>query len=303
MAKLPTILLTTLLALSPILAQDVTTQPGATALDPAIVGPTVLIEPGRFTMGSPDTEPDRDRDETPHPVRLTKPFYIGRHEVTVGEFKKFVQATGYKTDAEKAGKAWASNGTNTQLTKDINWRAPGFDQTDNHPVVCISLNDAKAYCAWLTTKLGQTVTLPTEAQWEYAARSKDKSAFGPGTLDETAWRRSNSDNKTHPVETKKPNTWGLFDTHGNAMEWTLDRYGPYPVTDPNHPRKNPQGPKSPEMAGQEKHVTRGGSWAASDANCRSAARSKFFPDSASNFSGFRIIVLRSGPEPVSAELD
>ncbi len=289
-------LLITLLALQPLLAQDAATQPGGAAPDPAIAGPTILVEPGKFNMGSPLTEPDRSSDENQRHIRITRPYYIGRHEVTVGQFKKFVDDTGYKTDAEKAGKAWAYSAGNTVLTKDVTWRNPGFDQADNHPVVVVSFNDAQAYCAWLSKKLRQTCTLPTEAQWEFAARSADKTAFGPGTLDETAWHRENAEGKTHPVETKKPNTWGLFDTHGNAMEWTLDRYAPYPDTSPKTSTRNPSGPKTPEITGDEKRSTRGGSWAARQSDCRSAARSKFYPDSASNFSGFRIIILPNETE-------
>jgi formylglycine-generating enzyme required for sulfatase activity len=288
---LPTLL--ALLTLSPLLAADPATKPATP--DPAIAGPTVLIEPGKFSMGSPETEPDRDNEEIQHPVRFTRPFFIGRHEVTVGQFKKFVEETKYVTDAERAGKAWATVGTNANLTPGVTWRAPGFEQTEQHPVVAVSCNDAQAYCAWLTKKLGQTCTLPSEAQWEFAARSGDKTPFGPGALDETTWRRENSDGKTHPVETKKPNNWGLFDTHGNAMEWTRDRYGPY-VIKTNSVARNPS-PKGPDAVENEKRSIRGGAWSSRDADCRSAARAKLYADSASNTLGFRIIILPPQADP------
>jgi formylglycine-generating enzyme required for sulfatase activity len=271
-----------------------TTQPGGSGPDESLAGPMVQIEPGSFIMGSPESENGRSREETQHAVKLTRPFWIGRHEVTVGQFKKFVRETGYKTDAEKAGRAWRWHDGNATLVDGLSWQAPGFEQTDAHPVVVVSLNDAKAYCDWLSKKLDQTCTLPTEAQWEYACRAGQAGPWsGAKSLEEVGWFRENAGPGTSPVEQKKPNTWGLYDMHGNAMEWTLDRHGAYPsnvkpAVGGEEPMATVTDPTGPETG--ENFVTRGGSWSARLQACRAASRSKYKPDSASNFSGFRIVV-------------
>ena len=122
-----------------------------------------------------------------HKVRITKPFYLGTYHVTRGQFRQFVSAAGYKTDVETSGKpmtgwdrekknlgmrypAWES-GKPKLSDKDYSWRNPGFEQTDEHPVVNVSWNDAVAFCKWLSKKEGKTYRLPTEAEWEYACRA------------------------------------------------------------------------------------------------------------------------------------
>src|SRR6185503_17830556 len=111
-----------------------------------------LIPAGRFLMGSPDDESGREKNEGPwHPVTITRPFYLGAHEVTVGQFREFVRATKHVTEGVKQG---------TQ-----SWRSPGFEQTDAHPVVFVSWDDATAFCEWLSKKEKKTYRLPTEAEW------------------------------------------------------------------------------------------------------------------------------------------
>ena len=103
---------------------------------------------------------------------MTRPFYMGVHEVTVGQFRAFVKATGYKTEAEKGGGAYRSvKDGKWAIDPKANWDNPGFEQTDEHPVVCVSWNDAKAFCDWLSEKEGKKYALPTEAQWEYSCRA------------------------------------------------------------------------------------------------------------------------------------
>jgi formylglycine-generating enzyme required for sulfatase activity len=187
------------------------------------------IPPGKFLMGSPDDEPGRRDHEGPqHEVVLTRPFYMGFHHVTVGQFKAFVKETGYQTEAETSGEGAVALITDSEAKMDpkANWAAPGFEQTDDRPVVCVSWNDAKAFCDWLSKKEGKTYTLPTEAQWEYACRagSKTKFYFGDGEqeLAQYAWHHANAERKTHPVGQLKPNAWGLYDMHGNVWQWTAD---------------------------------------------------------------------------------
>ena len=124
----------------------------------------------------------------------------------------------------------------------------GFEQTDEHPVVNVSWNDALAFCRWLSKKEGKICRLPTEAEWEYACRagSTTRYCFGDDASDlgEYAWYGANSDRKTHPVGTKKPNAWGLYDMHGNAWEWCADGYDAEyyeksPTDDPTGPATEP----------------------------------------------------------------
>jgi formylglycine-generating enzyme required for sulfatase activity len=175
----------------------------------------VLIPAGTFLMGSPKMEKDRSDIEFQHEVAITKDFYLGKYQVTRGEFAQFVQVTEYRTEAEKDGEK-------------NSWRQTRFGQTEEHPVVNVSWNDAKVFCAWLSNTEGDQYCLPTEAQWEYSCRAGSQSKFGFGhetkELDQYAWYRENSKGQTHPVGEKKPNTFGLHDTHGNVWEWCEDWY-------------------------------------------------------------------------------
>jgi len=179
----------------------------------------VRIPAGQFLMGSETG----DSDEKPvHRVRIGESFYMGKTEVTVRQFQAFTKAMGYKTEAEKG--RWASNyawGFPIVPGRDLSWRQPGLAQSENDPAVCISWNDAVAFCRWLSKETGDCYRLPTEAEWEYACRAGGKGACA-GDLDEMGWHRENSASKTHPVGRKKPNAWGLYDMHGNAWEWCLD---------------------------------------------------------------------------------
>jgi formylglycine-generating enzyme required for sulfatase activity len=140
----------------------------------------VSIPKGSFYMGSKPGDKDAFPEEKPqHKVTISKPFFLGKYHVTVGQFRRFVDATGYKTEAEKAGDSRT-------------WRKSGIVQTDEHPVVCVSWNDADAFCRWLVKESGATVRLPCEAEWEYAcqpgrrrsstsATTRRTSATMPGT--------------------------------------------------------------------------------------------------------------------------
>ncbi len=204
----------------------------------------VLIPSGEFTMGSPDSDPDADGDEKPqHKVRITRPFYLGATEVTVGQFRRVVETAGYKTDAEKDGKGgWSYEVAKHTFVQDpkYTWRNPGFAQTDEHPVVLVSWNDAVAYCNLLSDREGLKSSdgyrLPTEAEWEYACRAGTTSRYVGGDDPETLALVGNiADGSgkavfldratlaaqdgflfTAPVGRFRPNAFDLYDMQGNA---------------------------------------------------------------------------------------
>jgi len=226
---------------------------------------------GSFNMGSNEG----DSDEKPvHTVSFGE-FYISPTEVTVGEFRQFVSAMGYRTDAEKGSGSYVWDGSQWGQKSDANWKNPYFTQTDDHPVTCVNWNDAVAYCNWRSQAegltpcyngIGDNITcnfdangyrLPTEAEWEYAARGGDNSRryiySGSNNVDEVGWYDGNSGMKTHPVGLKKANEMGLYDMTGNVLEWCWDWYdeGYYHSS----PSRNPHGPSSGSW-----RVFRGGSW-------------------------------------------
>ena len=208
---------------------------------------------------------------------------IGKYEVTVGEFRHFVEATGYKTEGEKIGGCWSYKGGNWSQHKELNWRNPGFTQTERHPVVCVSWNDATAYAQWLSEQTGHSYRLPTEAEWEYAVRagSETKYFFGNNEkqLSKYAWYQKNAKGKTHPVGKKLANAYGLHDILGNVWEWVYDQYGDYSVEE----QINPQGPDT----GFER-VVRGGTWLHGAGYCRSANRYGVVSSASLYYLGFRL---------------
>jgi formylglycine-generating enzyme required for sulfatase activity len=250
----------------------------------------VPVAPGKFLMGSPPAETGRAPDEEQHEVVLTRAFFIGAHEVTVGQFRAFANDTKYQTEAEKRRDAWRLF-PDGKWGKDekIDWKDPGFTQTDQHPVVCVSWNDAVAFCDWLSRKEGRMYTLPTEAQWEYCCRagSRAKFCFGDDEqeLGRYAWDVANAERTTHPVGQKQPNAWGLADMHGNVWEWTSDWYA---ADYHRGPRKDPAGPGAGETRTQ-----RGGGWFDDTHLLRAARRLNLAPLFSGNTqSGFRVVLLR-----------
>jgi formylglycine-generating enzyme required for sulfatase activity len=267
----------------------------------------ILVEPGEFAMGSPHAEPLRDEGEWQHVVQIAHAFWMSRVEVTRGQFASFVKENRYVTDAERAG--WShslgADGRWRQMD-DINWRDPGFTQSDSHPVVCVSLHDALAFCRWLSDLEGRTYRLPTEAEWEYACRAGSLNAFawGDDVFDELP--RANAADKawtdqfpeavgfrwrdecvfTSPVGRFPANAWGLFDMHGNVAEWCLDRYVPYGV----EPVVDAVAPEAMSAGDQGPRVMRGGSFAATPAQCRAAHRDAGPPGSSFVTVGFRVVM-------------
>jgi formylglycine-generating enzyme required for sulfatase activity len=236
-----------------------------------------LIPPGEFDMGS------KRGDEKPiHRVRITRPFYLGRYHASRGQFQKFVEDQHYRTDAENFGAI-------------STWRKPGFEQSDEHPVLVVSWNDAAAFCKWLSKKdrleEDKGYRLPTEAEWEWACRSGSERDFYYGDdearLSDYAWYDKNSGNKTHPVGQKKANAYGLYDMGGNAWQWCADWYSRdyYSAS----PTDDPKGPVSGTV-----RVLRGGSCVTSPYSSRSADRSNCSPDIKYNYFlfGFRVAMTQ-----------
>jgi formylglycine-generating enzyme required for sulfatase activity len=239
----------------------------------------VLIPAGRFRMG--DITGNGYEEEQPVHEVSVKSFAMGRYPVTVGEFKQFVNATGYKTEAEKGDGAWLSN-QGWNKVKDANWRNPYFDQTDKHPVVCVSWNDAVAYTEWLSTQTGQQYHLPTEAEWEYAARAGTETDYWWGNdIDKTKANYNNNLGRTSPVGDYKHNPFGLYDILGNVWEWTYSEY---------EDKYNGKEKECISKNSNKNLVLRGGSWDSNPTNLRTAARLDNDPDLRNDFYGFRVVL-------------
>jgi len=247
----------------------------------------VFMPADSFLMGSPNDEEGREEGEGPrHLVTISKPFYVGVTEVTVGQFGAFAAATGYVTAAEKEG--WANVMTSGKWRRGagVSWRKCSFDQTPSDPVTCINWHDAVAFCQWLSKKAGRVVRLPTEAEWEYACRAGTTRRFHFGDdkrhLGFYAWYASNSGGRTHPVGRKRPNPAGLHDMMGHVHEWCSDWYRPNYNAQAD--AVDPRGP----AAGQVR-VRRGMAFIGGAGRCRSAYRSYAFPASRSFCMGFRVV--------------
>ena len=255
----------------------------------------IYVEGGTFTMGCTSEQSNEcDADESPaHPVSVSE-FWLSETEVTVGLFRAFVKETSYRTDAEKGGGAWrwmqVKGKWQWNKVKGLYWIHDSQGNARNssedyHPVLYVSWNDAKAFCDWLKQKTGKSFRLPTEAEWEYAARGGNKSRgykfSGSNFINDVAWDIENSGSKTHPVKSKSPNELGLYDMCGNAREWCLNWYGDYI----NSPQTDPKGPSS----GKYK-VSRGGGWNGSAQSCRVANRDVDSPEVGLDGLGFRIAI-------------
>jgi formylglycine-generating enzyme required for sulfatase activity/tRNA A-37 threonylcarbamoyl transferase component Bud32 len=248
------------------------------------------IPAGEFTMGSPPGEAGgRDDEGPPHPVTLTRPFYLATHETTVANFRAFVQATRYLTKTEEDGKGalrWNADKRAWEPDPKCTWRNPGWRQEDDEPVVCLSRYDALAFCYWLSRKEGKTYRLPTEAEWEYACRAGTTTPFasGPGLSSGQAnCAARGSQGQTNRVGSFAANAWGLHDMHGNVWEWCADFYSSTYYRE--SPSRDPRGPEQGLWG-----VLRGGSWQSSGPDCRSAARLGVVLDSRRNDLGFRVVL-------------
>jgi len=241
------------------------------------------VPAGCFLMGNGFS--DGYHIEKPvHEVCLDS-FSINAFAVTVGEFARFVSETGYRTDAEAGDGCHVHDGLSWNKDAAANWRSPGFPQGSSHPVVCVSWNDAVAFAAWLSAREGHRYTLPSEAEWEYAARGggRIERYAGGNDPDEVAWYAANSGNRTHPVGEKRPNALGLYDMSGNVWQWTADWFdeGYYRQS----PRDNPLGAER-----GSKRVFRGGSWFYDERGVRASYRDFALPEYRSSYLGFRLVM-------------
>ena len=217
----------------------------------------VLIPAGSFMMGTdPKVEDDGDDERPRHKVTISKAFYLGKYEVTQAQWE-------------------AVMGSNPALVKG-----------PNNPVEHVFWDDVRAFIRKLNQKEGHNrYRLPTEAEWEYAARAGTSTAYSFGDdknkLSDYAWYDGNSAHSPHPVGEKQPNPWGLHDMHGNVWEWVQDWYGEKYYG--SSPGTNPKGPGSGSY-----RVIRGGSWFIRAVDCRSAARANFSPHNRESYLGLRL---------------
>ena len=282
-------------------------------------------------------------------MRLTRPFCLSVSEVNVAQFRRFVEATDYRTTVER-GESQAVGFKPVQLGNgpewkqpfnrgaEFNWKNPGFAQTDEHPVVCVSWQDAQAFCKWLGEKERCRYRLPTEAEWEYACRAGARTSFAWGNkFHHHIYRMANIGNVelerahedlatrqwffdiehepgdghvyTAPVTSFPPNAWGLYDMHGNVWEWCHDTYSDTiyeQYRGPGHPRPHhtavdPVHEKPWNQFGNWR-VIRGGSWFTSPAFCRADIRGYFDAPDAACYLGFRV-VRDAPPEMIQSARD
>jgi formylglycine-generating enzyme required for sulfatase activity len=243
----------------------------------------IPVPGGCFLMGNGFSD-GYHLEKPVHEVCLDS-FNITRFDVRVGEFNRFVQETGYITEAEKNGGCYVHDGISWSRDPSAGWRSPGFHQDGSHPVVCVSWNDADRYAKWRSVRDKRTYRLPSEAEWEYAARGRGRIEryAGGDDVDAVAWYSANSGNRTHPACQKKPNALGLCDMSGNVWQWTADWFGQDYYRE--SPRSNPKGPSE-----GTKRVFRGGSWFYDARGVRASYREFAAPDYSSSYLGFRLVL-------------
>jgi formylglycine-generating enzyme required for sulfatase activity/predicted Ser/Thr protein kinase len=254
------------------------------------------LPPGQFTQGALDSEADATPLEKPaHPVNIAHPFGMGVYEVTVGEYREFAEASQHKS----AG-CQVYDGT-WQSKSELNWNNVGYSQTATHPVVCVSWRDAGEYAAWLSRKTGQQYRLPTDSEWEYAARAgsvtarpwstNEAACVAANVADQTAaqqypgWKvHPCSDGYTYssPVGSFQPNEFGLYDMLGNVFEWVQDCWHP--------DYRGAPADGSAWLSGDcSQRGLRGGSWFTAPSLVSTSARNRFEDTYRSNSVGFRLV--------------
>ena len=240
----------------------------------------VAIPGGTFTIGSPPTEPGRSSDEGPQQTVTIQPFWMERTEVTWDEYDAFAFAQSIPRNVPNATPAAPPSAADaiTRPTPPYADESFGFGK-GRQPAISIQHHAAMEYCRWLSAKTSRVYRLPTEAEWEYAARASATTAYpfgsDPARLGEYAWYTGNAGGHPHPVGTKVPNRWGLRDMHGNVAEWCVDRY------DAGAYGRLTLGTIGPVLLPDEKrypHVARGGSWDDDASRLRSAARRHSGPE-------------------------
>lgn len=291
----------------------------------------VRVPAGVFAMGSDESADslstsyplherkrfDELKDEAPkHQVQMTRAFFVGQHEVTVGQFAQFVAQAGYLPESIADGTGgYGYSASHDQTRGDrgdafagrnpsYSWRNPGFAQGDNHPVVNVSWNDAAAMAKWLSAKEGHVYRLPTEAEWEYACRAGTSTRYAHGDDPQALLKSANVFDQdasekwirwqqfavkgrdgyafTAPVGSFAPNAFGLHDMSGNAWEWVSDWYGEDYYA--QSPKQDPQGPRDGNV-----RVRRGGSWHTWPLYTRCAYRNWNSQETRYTLVGFRLV--------------
>jgi formylglycine-generating enzyme required for sulfatase activity len=234
----------------------------------------VPIPAGTFMMGSPPTEANRSPDEGPQFKVQLPAFWMARVETTWDLYDLYWKDENIPEGDKRRDEPVVTKDALTRPTP------PYADETfgharEGHPVLGITHHAALMYCQWLSRKTGKDYRLPTEAEWEYACRAGTTTAYpfgdDPARLDEYAWYAKNANDTTHPIGSKKPNGWGLYDLMGNVAEWCMDHYAP---DDYKKYAANPLTirPLRKPTSFKYSYVARGGSWADDPPRCRSAAR-------------------------------
>lgn len=325
-------------------AQEAQAQPSSSSetLSDSLGLSFVKVPTGEFLMGSDESADSQARafpalpsrrferldDEKPlHRVRISRAFWMSRHELTVGQFRRFVEASGYVPESiadgtggygyNRAYDPASSRRGDAFEGRDprYSWRNPGFVQGDDHPVVNVTWFDANACAQWLSRTEGKIYRLPTEAEWEYAARAGTRTRYHSGDDPQSLLQVANvfdADSARHwphwqamalqgadgngdgyaftaPVGSFAPNAWGLFDMHGNAWEWVSDWHADDYYA--HSPLNDPQGPAAGEV-----RVRRGGSWHTWAFYARSAYRNWNAPDTRYTLVGFRLVRELSADE-------
>ena len=300
-----------------------------------------LIPPGEFTQGSTEDDNELGRkmaeeakyastskewsrlqEEMPaHGVEITKPFLLAKTEVTIRQFREFVESTGYLTDCERVGFGDSGGGAPAQSVsiqqREMTWRAPGHAVADDSPVTQISWTDAVMFCNWLSEReklkpcyqkdatetwilkvYGDGYRLPTEAEWEFACRAGSETQFffgdSPGDLAKYAWSSANAGGRSQAVGQKSPNPLGLFDMHGNVRELCHDRYAEdyYAKTLPTDPLG---------AVYNDDRVIRGGNWIQGPLYQRSAFRDSVTLLQRSPSMGMRVVRVSVEPNESSGK--
>jgi formylglycine-generating enzyme required for sulfatase activity len=274
----------------------------------------VALQAGEFLMGSAADERGRLNDEAaPHLVRIARPFAVGRFEVTVEQFETFLADTGLAVD--KTCRVLTGSRDYTAIFGEplTSFRAPSHPTSPAHPVGCIGWHEAQAYAAWLRRKTGKPYRLPSEAEWEYAARAGTRTSYSFGAdssqlcdharfadLDSAfSWRSGCRSGVTTrgplAVGSLKPNGWGLSDMHGNVWEWTEDCWGVKPEETPS------DGSPFVRPGNCEVGVLRGGSWVTGSTHTRSAMRMPMPLNNRNENVGFRVVLSLDEPTRVLAK--
>ena len=263
-------------------------------------GPEMVVIPaGRFHMGCVSGIDCGDDEMPVHEVSVAKPFALSKYEVTRGEFGRFVAQAGYRTTAERGRGCYVWDGSEFTEKSSAKWNNPWLNQSDTHPVVCMSWDDAVAYVEWLSSETGKPYRLPSEAGWEYAARSGSTTTYHFGDDEFQLCRYANHlDRSTGAPQLSEscsdsvglvtaeggsyqPNSFGLHDMHGNVWEWVQDCWNDSYAGVPSDGSAWTSGDCG-------LRVVRGGSWFNYPRFLRAADRDRFSTDYRSNNFGFRV---------------